>query len=91
MIFPNTKILWLEIFTSANGGYESHRPGVLKRISEFNVILKDLLKDRFVEIQESLNTVNGIRPDHLHLNNDGHAKIFELIVSQSNTFIHLSN
>ncbi len=78
-IFPKAKIYWLEIFTSASGGYEEHRPGVLGRIHEYNGILKKQLKDGFVPIQAELNNVSGVNSDHLHLNKMGHKRIFELL------------
>ena len=84
VIFPESQILWLEIFTSENGGYEEQRPGVLTRISEFNTIIKKVLNVGFVEIQKELNIVNGINADHLHLNSKGHKKTYEILKAKIN-------
>ena len=78
-VFPNSQIFWLEIFTSESGGYEEHRPGVLKRIDEYNGMLKKILKSGFVPIQSELNKIGGVNADHLHLNRIGHKKIFEIL------------
>jgi hypothetical protein len=78
-VFPHAQIYWLEIFTSASGGYEEHRPGVLKRIDEYNGMIKKILKAGFVPIQNELNSVSGVNADHLHLNRIGHKKIFEIL------------
>jgi lysophospholipase L1-like esterase len=78
-VFPNSKIYWLEIFTSASGGYEEHRPGVLKRIAQFNEIIQKTVKSGFIPIHNELNASGGVNADHLHLNAKGHRKIFEII------------
>jgi lysophospholipase L1-like esterase len=78
-VFPNSEILWLEIYTSASGEYENHRPGVVKRIADYNQIIKGILGSGFIPIQAELVSCNGIHTDHLHMNKNGHQKVYELL------------
>lgn len=69
-VFRDSKILWLEIV--ANSNYEKQRPGVTKRINEYNKILGDELKDNLIGIKKFINEVNGFNSDNIHLNKEGH-------------------
>lgn len=77
--FTNAKILWLEISTTKGNGYDDSRPGIIKRISEYNSILAKNLKDGFVHINNDLNNVDGVNSDHIHLNKNGHAVVHSLL------------
>jgi acyl-CoA thioesterase I len=81
-VFPASKLYWMEIFTSADGGYEEHRPGVLKHIQVFNDLLKNNVKSGYVPLHDELNSVAGVNADHLHLNPRGHRKIFEILTAK---------
>lgn len=77
-IFNNSKILWLEIIAKSN--YEERRPGVNKRIIEYNKILKDLLQDNLIPIKDKVEKVNGFNNDRIHWNKFGHQAVTEQIL-----------
>jgi hypothetical protein len=85
-VFPDSKIFWMEISTTASGGYEEHRPGVLARIAEFNSVIKSALPDGFVPVHDKLSAANGISADHLHFNRAGHAIVFETLKTRIDSF-----
>lgn len=82
LLFPESKILWMEIYTSNSGHYENARPGVLKNIEIYNSILRKNFKDSFIEINHGLNEVGGICKDHIHINSKGHRWIFERLIEE---------
>lgn len=70
LIFSESKILFIEI--CAGLGYESARPGVTKRIIEYNEIVKEIYVDDVVSVNKLLMERNGFSADNLHLNKQGH-------------------
>ena len=79
-VFYQSKIIWLEI--AVHEGYEKIRPGVSKRIVEYNQIIEDEFKDNFLQIKNALNEVNGFNSDNIHLNKFGHRKVSELLLKK---------
>lgn len=77
--FPGAQLFWIEIFTTSSGDYESSRPGIIQRIQKYNQALRSILKDRLIEVQDGINLVNGMNPDHIHLTAAGHRIVFEKI------------
>ena len=70
LIFATSKIFWLEI--AAGTGYEEMRPGVNKRMEEYNMIIRRNYGDDFVPIQEIMMEVDGFNIDNMHWNKRGH-------------------
>lgn len=79
-VFYQSKIIWLEI--AVHEEYEKIRPGVSKRIVEYNQIIEDEFKDNFLQIKNALNEVNGFNSDNIHLNKFGHRKVSELLLKK---------
>ena len=79
-VFYQSKIIWLEI--AVHDEYEKIRPGVSKRIVEYNKIIEDEFKDNFLQIKNALNEVNGFNSDNIHLNKFGHRKVSELLLKK---------
>src|SRR5580658_2877298 len=50
MIFSKSRIYWLEI--CAAPGYEEDRPGIGKRLTEYNTIVEEVYGDGFIRLQE---------------------------------------
>ena len=78
-IFSKSKFVCIEI--SADIDYENKRPGVIKRITEFNKIIRELFNERAVSMQEKLELNNAFNPDCIHINKVGHKLIFDEIVN----------
>ncbi len=70
MIFNNSKIFVVEI--CAANDYEKARPGVRKRIMEYNELITQIYNDDVVLVQDQLNISKGFNADNLHLNLEGH-------------------
>ena len=85
-VFKDSRILWLEI--AVNSNYEKQRPGVTKRIDEYNKILADELKDNLISIQKSINDVNGFNSDNIHLNKSGHKVVSEVLLNKMIAYLN---
>jgi len=79
-VFCDSKIIWLEI--AIHEDYEKIRPGVLKRIAEYNQIIEEEFKDNFLQIKNALNEVNGFNSDNIHFNKFGHKIVSELLLKK---------
>tara|TARA_B100000029_G_scaffold505638_1_gene586654 strand:+ start:3769 stop:4410 length:642 start_codon:yes stop_codon:yes gene_type:complete len=79
-LFSSSKIFWLEV--SANDNYENKRPGVKKRMRNYNKILESIFKEGFLEICNQVKDVDGFNKDGLHLNVFGHKEIFRIITQK---------
>lgn len=86
-VFKQAKIFWLEIV--AHSDYEKIRPGVSSRITEYNKIIEDELKDNFVFIKKSINEVNGFNEDNIHWNKFGHKIVYEILLKKIRTYLNL--
>ena len=86
LIFSHSTIYWLEI--CAGLGYEEIRPGVNKRMEDYNKIIKEIYTDYFVTINHELHNVNGFNDDNLHLNKKGHRAIADLLIDKINSSIN---
>lgn len=76
-VFHSGKFIWLEIF--CGDAYEEKRPGTLKRVEEYNSILKRVFGDSVLPVQDHLRAGSGIARDHEHLNVQGHRLLADLI------------
>ena len=79
-IFSGSKVYWIEISSSDN--LENFFPNILKLKKKYNLILKKLFLENFIEIEEEIKKCNGFLNDHLHFNKIGQAKIAEIIASK---------
>ena len=86
-VFSEAKIFWLEIV--AHSDYEKIRPGVRSRITEYNEIIEDELKDNFISIKKSINEVNGFNEDNIHWNKFGHKIVYERLLNKIRTNLNL--
>ena len=79
-VFIYSKILWLEIVAHSN--YEMQRPGITKRMNEYNKILENELKDNLINTKKFIYDVNGFNSDNIHWNRLGHKVVSELILKK---------
>ncbi len=77
LLFEDSRIFWLEICSM--DGYERARPGVLKRIADYNKIIEDIYHDDFIRVKEEILNVDGFNADGLHWNNRGHKAVANLL------------
>jgi len=82
LYFPKSKIYWLEL--AVDHDYENIRPGVLKKINEFNKIIKSVFGDGFVKVNELIKKNRGFNKDKLHWNNKGHKLVAEKLLQNIN-------
>lgn len=75
MLFNKSKIFWFEIAVGPD--YESVRPGVTARMLNYNQIISDVYGDDMIRTLEHLISVNGFNADSLHINRNGHNKLFK--------------
>tara|TARA_B100000282_G_C31604603_1_gene431743 strand:+ start:89 stop:769 length:681 start_codon:yes stop_codon:yes gene_type:complete len=74
ILFSESKILWLEIFSDER--IDNERPNTSKNIDKFNSVLKRNFKENFIEIGEIKNK-KFFTLDGYHLNKLGHDKLCE--------------
>jgi hypothetical protein len=86
LIFPRSKIYWLEI--CAGPGYEETRPGVNKRMDNFNKITGEIYRTHFVPILEKITYENGFNVDNLQLNKHGHAAVAHILLERINLHLY---
>jgi len=82
LVFKDSRIYWLEIITAPN--YEHARPGVHKRIAEYNAIIEDVYGEGMVYVKEKMMDENGLNSDGIHWNTQGHKVISEIILDRIN-------
>ena len=80
MVFPRSRLLWLEICAGAD--YELERPGVGRRIVEYNEILHEVFGDDLVRIGEKMHQVNGFNRDNIHWVKSAHAAVGQILVDR---------
>ena len=80
LLFEQSKIFWLEI--CAADGYESARPGVNKRIEDYNQIIKVIYGEGFVQVKEKMLEVGGFNVDNMHWNKYGHKVVADILLER---------
>jgi len=85
LIFKDAKIFWLEIV--AESKYENDRPGVGKRISDYNNIIEKNVTGDFVDIMGSLLNTEGFSSDGIHWNKSGHKVVSEILLDKINAYL----
>ena len=88
-IFNKSRILFIEI--NVGDGYERARPGVLKRIDDFNDIINEIYPEGLIRVKNKINKYKGLNVDNIHLNLEGHRVIAELIEKKISSLIDRSN
>lgn len=83
-LFPRSKIIWFGIFTSEMGELEKYRPGITKRIDEYNGMIDKIIGKGFIDLQKHISYDHGITKDHLHLTKEGHEICFKLLLEKMN-------
>lgn len=86
LIFASSKIFWLEI--CAGTGYEEMRPGVNKRMEEYNNVIRENYGDGFVPVQEKLIEVDGFNIDNMHWKRRGHKAVAEILIEKINNYLN---
>ena len=76
-LFDNAKILWLEIYSDEK--IDQDRPNTSQRINDYNNMLREVLKNSFIELQEIKN-ISNFTSDGFHLNKSGQFLLFEKLI-----------
>lgn len=86
LIFSQSKIFWLEIGTGPK--YEQIRPGVERRMTEYNEMIKQIYGEDFVPIRQKVLGVDGYNAiDHGHLNKRGHRVVADILLEKINSYL----
>lgn len=85
LIFARSKIFWLGI--CAGSGYEEARPGVNKRMEDYNKIIEEIYSNDCIKIQGKMLEINGFNVDNLHWNKRGHAAVADVLLERINLFL----
>ncbi len=80
MIFAKSHVLWLEI--CAGVIYEQERPGVERRMADYNRILREVFGDNVVPTQDLVRGVNGFNQDQTHWVASAHRAVGQLLVER---------
>lgn len=86
IIFPQSKIYWLEICAAT--GYEEIRPGVNKRMEDYNKIIQENYGNDFVPIHQNIDEVKGFNVDKLHWNKNGHKVVADILLEKINSHVN---
>jgi hypothetical protein len=86
MIFTASNIIWLELAVDTE--YEKVRPGVNKRIDEYNKIISDIYGENRVPIQDELECNDGFATDKLHWNRNGHHVVANVLIEKINALLN---
>lgn len=79
MVFSSSRVFWLEI--CAGPGYEEERPGVCRRIAEYNKISEEVYGDTFVRLQDRILQIGGFNGDHIHWLANAHRAAADTLIS----------
>ena len=74
-LFPNSQCYVLSIIVSP--ACETVNPGMFGNVEKYNRLLKDLFKEKYINLEEM--PVSGIMSDFHHLNSEGHLYVAEAI------------
>ncbi|MAR64554.1 MAG: hypothetical protein CMB83_01295 [Flammeovirgaceae bacterium] len=75
-LFKKSKVLWIEIHNDER--IDKERPGTSKRLNNYNFMLREVLKDNFVELKDIKDNSN-FTSDGFHLNKKGQWLLYEKI------------
>ena len=82
IVFSKSKIFWLEICAAPS--YENERPGIGRRVAEFNKIIEEVYGNSIVRLQEAVIEVGGINVDNVHWRASGHRVAAEMLIDKIN-------
>ena len=85
LIFKDAKIFWLEIVVESK--YENDRPGVGKRIRDYNSIIEKNITGDLVEIMGPLLKTKGFNSDGIHWNKSGHKVVSEILLHKIKSYL----
>ncbi|MDB4021012.1 hypothetical protein N8Z80_02440 [Litorivicinus sp.] len=85
LIFKDAKIFWLEIVAEAK--YENERPGVAKRIRDYNSIIEENISGDLIEIMDPLLKTEGFNNDGIHWNKSGHKVVSGILLDKIKAYL----
>ena len=77
----------LDRLKESNSLYENDRPGVGKRISDYNNLIEKNVTGDFVDIMGSLLNTEGFSSDGIHWNKSGHKVVSEILLDKINAYL----
>jgi hypothetical protein len=77
MVFASSQIFWMEICAALK--YEEQRPGIARRLAEYNQIIQDIYGDGYVAVQDRLLEIGGFNGDHTHWLANAHKAAADLL------------
>jgi hypothetical protein len=80
LVFSKSKIFWVEICVSPN--YEIERPGVGRRISEYNKIIENTYGEDFIRFQDRIVEVGGFNVDNVHWLVSAHKALLDILLGK---------
>ena len=80
MVFSTSKIFWLEICAGAD--YEKERPGVRRRMAEYNKILEEVYGDALIRVQDFMLQINGFNRDNIHWIANAHRAAADMLIGR---------
>ena len=86
LLFDQSKILWLEI--CAADDYESARPGMKKRMEDYNKIIEEIYGEDFVRVKKKILEVDGFNVDNFHWNKRGHKAVADILIERINSHLN---
>ena len=89
MVFSKSKIYWLEICAAPQ--YEEARPGIGRRLSEYNKIIEEVYGDGFIRLQQGILEVNGFNLDHQHWLRQAHRLAADALIGRIRAAVNAEN
>ena len=80
LLFEESKIFWIEI--CAKDAYENARPGVQKRIEEYNQIIEHIYGKNMIRVKKKLLELDGFNIDNMHWNKRGHEAVADILIDR---------
>ena len=82
IVFSKSRIFWLEICAAPS--YETERPGIVRRVADYNKIIEDVYGDSMVKLQEKVLQVDGLNADNVHWRANGHRVAADMLIDRIN-------
>ena len=77
--FPQAEVFALSIVPPSEE-YEKQVPGISQKINEYNAILREVFKNKLIDISNI--SAEGVMSDHHHLTKIGHAFVYKKIINK---------
>ena len=79
--FHESEVFALSI-VPASSDYEKQVPGITKKIDKYNLMLKNVFGNKYIDLKDI--PLKGIMSDHHHLTKEGHQYIYNAILRTLN-------